>query len=82
MPGTDAFLRKTPRELGLLLRAFAAREKKRQTEAWLLGRYMAFAVHDLAHYPPPPFAPSPAMTDEEMKQRLLAMRGKETHNDP
>lgn len=83
MPDAFALPYRTPRELELELKAFAAREKKERLETWLLGRYIAIAVHDPAHYPLPPADLSPAdMTDEEMKQRLLAMRGKEEHNDP
>ena len=83
MPHAAALMEMTPREVELELTAFAAREKARRLETWLLGRYVAIAVHDPSRYPPPPFGISPAsMTDDEMKQRLLAMRGKDEHNDP
>ena len=83
MPHAAALMEMTPREVELELTAFAAREKAKRLETWLLGRYVALAVHDPARYPPPPAAlPSAAMTDDEMKQRLLAMRGKDEHNDP
>ena len=79
MPNAASFFGKTPREIRMELTAFAAREQNRRLENWLLGKYIAFAVHDPAHYPLPPATPNKGadMSDEEMKQRLLAMRGKD-----
>lgn len=67
----------TPREISLFLQAHQARERKRQQQLWLLSRYVALAVHAPEKLPPPPADLLPDMTDEEMKQRLLAWRGKE-----
>ena len=52
-----------------------------QSERWLLSRLMALAVHAPDRLPAAPArVHGPAMTDEEMKQRLLSWRGKE--DDP
>ena len=72
----------SPRELHLLLTAHRARLDQRAAGRLLLARYIALAVHDPLRLPdlPPPSSPSRPMTDEEMKQRLLAWRGKENHD--
>lgn len=46
---------------------------------WLLGQYMALAMHAPGRLPPlPPGLEARApMTDDEMKRRLLAWRGKD-----
>ena len=68
----------TPRELSLCLCAHRARLEQQSQGRWLLARLMALAVHAPDRLPPPP-SPSRLrpMTDDEMKQRLLAWRGKD-----
>lgn len=73
-----AFFRYTPREISLLFSAARAHLERREEERWLLSRYVALAIHAPEHLPGPPVhGPVRDMTDEEMKQRLLAWRGKE-----
>ncbi len=62
----------------LCLAAFRRLQQRRQEEIWLMGQYAALAVHAPSRLPPAPLAPPEPMTDDEMKQRLLAWRGKET----
>lgn len=73
------FFTLTPREILLRLTAFRRARLRRQEELWLLGQYVALAVHAPAHLPPlpPGFGESAPMTDDEMKRRLLGWRGKD-----
>ncbi|MBR4359122.1 MAG: hypothetical protein IKP32_00685 [Clostridia bacterium] len=68
----------TPREIALLIQAHRARAWRREWEIWLLARHAALAFHAPDRLPPPPPAPASApMTADDMKQRLLAWRGKD-----
>jgi len=60
------------------LRAHQAGERRRLEELWLLARYAALAVHAPEKLPAMPPAPLRPMTDDEMKQRLLGWRRKDT----
>lgn len=68
----------TPREIHLLLTARQAAITRENQRLLLLARYVALAVHDPARLPDLPAPPLSDMTDEEMKQRLLAWRRKES----
>lgn len=83
MENVHTFFFMTPREIGWVLTAFRARQQRRQQEIWLMGKYTALAVHDPAHFPPPPsfFSSGGEMTENEMKRRLLALRGKEDQKE-
>ena len=74
----------TPREISLLLIACRARMQHRENERFLLMRAMALAYHapEKLPSPPVPILPPGEMTDDEIKQRLLAWRGKEKIYDP
>ena len=72
----------TPREIALTLEAHSARLLRALRDSWELGRLLALAVHAPDKLPPPPAAPLPDMTDDDMKRRLLAWRGKEPSHDP
>lgn len=69
----------TPREIRLLFQSYEARERRRQEDFSLLGRYVALAVHAPSRLPPlpPPSAPSSPMPDEEIKRRLMQIAGKD-----
>lgn len=69
----------TPWEISLLLSAHRARIEQEAEARWLAGRYMALAVHAPDRLPaaPAPRFSGREMTDDEMKQRLVAWRGKE-----
>ena len=68
----------TPKELALFFAAHRARREQKAQQLLLLARYAALAVHAPDRLPPPP-SPDPhrPMTADEMKQRLLAWRGKD-----
>ena len=69
----------TPREIHLLLSACHAQMTRAQLERHFLIRSLALAYHAPERLPPPPIVSPPPedMTDDEIKQRLLAWRGKE-----
>ena len=69
----------TPREISLVLVAHRARTERAAEERWIAGRYMALAVHAPERLPahPAPRLSGREMTDDEMKQRLAAWRGKD-----
>lgn len=67
----------TPREIHLLLKAYRAQNQQREHQLWVLARYAALAFHAPDRLPPPPAVPIGEMTADEMKQRLLAWRGKD-----
>lgn len=69
----------TPREIRCLFRSYERQEQKRQEDRALLARFIALAVHAPDRLPPVPSfaAPGEAMTDEEMKNRLMRIAGKE-----
>lgn len=69
----------TPWEISLLLSAHRARSERAAEERWIAGRCMALAVHAPERLPaaPAPRFSGREMTDDEMKRRLTAWRGKE-----
>lgn len=69
----------TPRQIQLLLSACHANMDRAQMERYDLIRSIALAIHAPERLPPPPpsLLPPGDMTDDEIKQRLLAWRGKE-----
>ena len=54
MAEAAVFFTLTPREILLRLTAFRRARLRRQEELWLLGQYVALAVHAPAHLPPLP----------------------------
>lgn len=78
IPEAVSFMRMTPREIHLAVACRKALARQRRDRALLLARCMALAVHDPSRLPPPPPEDMPDMTDEQMKQRLLAWRRKES----
>ena len=68
----------TPREIHGAVTAFGKRQAQRQREIVLLARYIALSVHAPALLPSLPQDPLPPMTDEQIKQRLLSWRRKES----
>ncbi|MBQ9263741.1 MAG: hypothetical protein IJ189_05960 [Clostridia bacterium] len=79
VPQAPAFFRMTPREIHYALTVCQARARQQAKQSLLLARYMALAVHDPARLPDAlPDPPASPMTGEQMKQRLLAWRRKET----
>lgn len=72
------FFRRTPREISLILSSHRARSYAQESRLIALSRLTALALHAPDHLPPPPAAPFAGdMTADEMKQRLLAWRGKD-----
>ena len=73
------FFSMTPRQIHLLLSAHISQMARAQMERHFLVRSMALAIHAPERLPPPPTPSIPLedMTDDQIKQRLLAWRGKE-----
>ncbi len=69
----------TPRQIHLILTARRFQEERKRENCLLLARYAALAVHDPGRLPSLPRSAAP-QTGEEMKQRLLAWRGKDPHD--
>lgn len=67
----------TPREISLLLSAHYAVLAQRRLDRWALAKLTALSLHAPDRLPPPPEMPLEDMTDDEMKRRLLAWRGKD-----
>ena len=69
----------TPLQIHLLLSARLAQMAREQMEHHFLIRSIALAIHAPERLPPPPnpLFPLGDMTDDEIKQRLLAWRGKD-----
>ena len=70
---------KTPREIAWTFSALAARKRAADECAFMAARYIAFAVHAPDRMPPRPVfypAKTPAMTEKDLKTRLLAWAGK------
>ena len=68
----------TPRELAAHFTARRVQAAQRAYDRWQFSRLIALAVHAPDRLPPPP-SPPPGrpMTADEIKQRLLAWRGKD-----
>ena len=68
----------TPRQAYLRIQCHQARRFQAQRDAHLLARLTALALRAPDRLPPPPPPPlAPGMSAEEIKQRLLAWRGKD-----
>ncbi len=68
----------TPRQAYLRIRCHQARRFQAQRDAHFLARLTALALRAPDRLPPPPPPPLTAqMSADEIKQRLLAWRGKD-----
>ena len=83
VPQAHQFFSMTPRQVFWLLTAWRARLRREEEQLVLFSRLEALAYHAPDRLPPLP--PDPAfsreMSPDEIKQRLLAWRGKEMTDD-
>ena len=79
MERADQLFDLTPREIAWRFEALAARRRERDEEAWMTAKYVALAVHTPEKLPPRPVfyrKEQKAMTDDELRSRLLSWAGK------